>query len=143
MNWPRSSRSATPLFGSTVASLNFSDLGLDRGGSGNLAFNYGLADGRTGVAMAVPGAGAPHDLSGNGFPVPDSVGISFVPVADFAGRNLTNANLVGADLRNGQRAQRQFHRRLPETCRPDQCGPAECQPEPSDCRRRPANRSEL
>ena len=130
------------LFGSTVASLNFSDLGLDRGGTGNLAFNYGLTDGRSGVAMAVPGAGLPTLYQRNGFPVPDSVGISFVPVADFAGRNLTNAVLGGADLRNAS-AQRQFDRRLAETCRSDQCGPAGRQLERRCVRFRSAIRSEL
>ena len=69
-----------PLFGSTVASLTFSDLGLDRGGSGNLAFNYGLANGRTGVAMAVSGAGLPTIYQRNGLPVLDSVGIVSVPL---------------------------------------------------------------
>ena len=90
------------LFGSTVASLNFSDLGLDVAGSGNLAFTYGLADGRNGVAMATPGAGLPtifQDPAGK-IPVPDSVGINWVPVADFSGRNLTKAWLVGADLQS-------------------------------------------
>jgi uncharacterized protein YjbI with pentapeptide repeats len=91
-----------PLFGSTVASLTFSDLGLDAAGTGNLAFTYGLADGRTGVARANLGAGLPsifQDFYGR-IPVPDSVGINWVPVADFAGRNLTRAWLEGADLRS-------------------------------------------
>ncbi len=43
-----------PLFGSTVTSLDFESLGLDAGGSGNLAFIYGLANGATGVALATP-----------------------------------------------------------------------------------------
>jgi uncharacterized protein YjbI with pentapeptide repeats len=89
-----------PLFGSTVASLSFSDLGLDRGGTGNLAFNYALADGRSGVAMAVPGAGLPTIYQRNGLPVPDSAGIVWVPYPNFEHRNLTNAVLGGADLRN-------------------------------------------
>jgi uncharacterized protein YjbI with pentapeptide repeats len=91
-----------PLFGSAVASLNFSDLGLDAAGSGNLAFSYGLADGRSGVAMATPGAGLPtvfQDVYGR-IPVPDSVGIVWVPTADFSGRNLTRAWLEGASLEN-------------------------------------------
>jgi uncharacterized protein YjbI with pentapeptide repeats len=91
-----------PLFGSTVASLSFGDLGLDVAGSGNLAFTYGLADGRSGVAMAVLGAGQPtifQDSAGT-IPVPDSVGIDWVPVPNFSDRNLTRAWLVGADLRN-------------------------------------------
>src|SRR5262249_55883815 len=41
-----------PLFGSTVTNFTFSALGLDPGGSGNLAFTYTLADGRSGVALA-------------------------------------------------------------------------------------------
>ena len=91
-----------PFFGSTVASLNFSDLGLDPGGSGNLAFTYGLADGRTGVAMAIPGPALPsifQDANGT-IPVPDSVGIVWLPAPDFSGRNLTKAYLAGADLKN-------------------------------------------
>ncbi len=91
-----------PLFGSSVTSLSFSDLGLDRTGAGYLAFTYGLADGRSGVAMATPGVGLPtifQDLAGK-IPVPDSVGINWVPVADFSGRNLTKAWLVGADLKS-------------------------------------------
>ncbi len=82
-----------------MASLTFTDLGLDRGGSGNLAFNYGLANGRTGVAMAVSGAGLPTIFQRNGLPVLDSVGIVWVPTPNFEGRNLTNANLSSADLR--------------------------------------------
>ncbi len=90
-----------PFFGSTLAGFNFSDLGLDPGGSGNMAFTYRLADGRTGVAMAVPGAGLPtifQDAAGT-IPVSDSVGIVFVPVPNFEGRNLTQAYLSGADLK--------------------------------------------
>jgi outer membrane protein assembly factor BamB len=41
------------LFGSMVTDLNFDRFGLDRDGSGNLAFGYTLADGRNGVAVAV------------------------------------------------------------------------------------------
>ena len=48
-----------PLFGSTVTSFTFSDLGLDPGGSGNLAFAYSLADGRSGVTMAYIGPAQP------------------------------------------------------------------------------------
>jgi uncharacterized membrane protein len=47
------------LFGSTVTGLGFDRFGLDRDGSGNLAFGYTLADGRSGVAIAsVPEARA-------------------------------------------------------------------------------------
>ena len=42
------------LFDSTVASLSFTRFGLDPDGSGNLAFSYSLADGRSGIAMATP-----------------------------------------------------------------------------------------
>ncbi|MGD9634448.1 MAG: pentapeptide repeat-containing protein [Pirellulales bacterium] len=90
------------MFGSTVTSFSFSDLGLDVGGSGNLAFTFGLADGRTGVAMATLDAGLPtifQDAAGR-VPVPDSVGITWVPAADFSGRNLTKAWLLATDLQN-------------------------------------------
>jgi hypothetical protein len=40
------------LFGSAVTGLNMSPFGLDRSGTGNLAFLYTLSDGRTGIAIA-------------------------------------------------------------------------------------------
>jgi hypothetical protein len=40
------------LFGSTVMELGFGRWGLDPDGSGSIAFNYRLADGRQGVALA-------------------------------------------------------------------------------------------
>lgn len=42
------------LFGSTVSTLSMGTFALDRSGSGNLAFLYSLADGRSGVALAQP-----------------------------------------------------------------------------------------
>jgi hypothetical protein len=42
------------LFGSTVVGLDWTRFGFDVGGTGNLAFSYLLANGRSGVAMAVP-----------------------------------------------------------------------------------------
>jgi hypothetical protein len=42
------------LFGSTVVGLGWTRFGFDVGGTGNLAFNYALADGRIGVALAAP-----------------------------------------------------------------------------------------
>jgi autotransporter-associated beta strand protein len=51
-------KTGDPLFGSTLSGLflsSFGATGLDAGGSGNLAFAYSLADGRSGVAMAMPG----------------------------------------------------------------------------------------
>jgi hypothetical protein len=42
------------LFGSTATILHFGRLGLDPGGSGNLAFAYSLANGRSGIAIATP-----------------------------------------------------------------------------------------
>jgi hypothetical protein len=39
------------LFGSTLTHLDFHRMGLDPNGR-NLAFKYGLADGRAGIAMA-------------------------------------------------------------------------------------------
>jgi hypothetical protein len=50
-------KTGDPLFGSTVNGLSSSSIGasgLDAGGSGNLAFLYTLADGRSGVAIAMP-----------------------------------------------------------------------------------------
>ena len=41
------------LFGSSVTVLGFERFGLDADGSGNIAFNYRLADGRQGVAAAL------------------------------------------------------------------------------------------
>jgi hypothetical protein len=50
-------KTGDPLFGSTVNGLasntSFGVFGLDAGGSFNLAFQYSLADGRDGVAMAM------------------------------------------------------------------------------------------
>ena len=101
-----------PIFGSTVASLAFTGLGLDPGDSGNVAFTYRLADGRSGVAMAYAGPAPPAVYQweyvnaadpGQGrrqsaTPVPDSAGMIAVPVLVFANRNFTMAHLVGADL---------------------------------------------
>jgi hypothetical protein len=42
------------LFGSTVVGLSWTRFGFDVGGTGSLAFNYALADGRNGVALAAP-----------------------------------------------------------------------------------------
>jgi hypothetical protein len=44
--------SGDSLFGSTVGWLDFGRFGFDSDGSGRLAFAYGLADGRLGVALA-------------------------------------------------------------------------------------------
>jgi hypothetical protein len=57
-------KTGDPLFGSTVNGLSFSGLGLDRDGSGKLAFHYSLADDYNGVALAVPVI--PGDYDGNG-----------------------------------------------------------------------------
>jgi hypothetical protein len=43
-----------PLFGSSVLDLSFSRFGLDPDGTGGLAFQYLLLDGRVGIAMATP-----------------------------------------------------------------------------------------
>jgi uncharacterized protein YjbI with pentapeptide repeats len=87
-----------PLFGSTVTSFAFSDLGLDSGGSGYLAFTYGLANGRSGVAMAYTGPAPPTIYRIDGAQIPDSAGLVIVPDVDLSNRNLTLANLAGADL---------------------------------------------
>jgi hypothetical protein len=57
------------LFGSPVTELGFSRLGFDPDGSGNIAFNYRLADGRQGVALAAV------------VPEPTSIGIWIVALA--------------------------------------------------------------
>jgi hypothetical protein len=44
-------KSGDELFGSTVIRLDFGRFGFDPTGSGNFAFGYGLADGRSGIAM--------------------------------------------------------------------------------------------
>ena len=89
-----------PLFGSTVSSFSYSDLGLDPGGSANVAFTYSLADGRIGVAMAYAGPAPPTIYQRNGAPVLDSVGVVSLPTVNLAHRNLTNAMLAGAEMAN-------------------------------------------
>jgi hypothetical protein len=45
-------KNGDPLFGSTVDGLLLGRFGIDPSGSGNLAFFYALADGRSGIAIA-------------------------------------------------------------------------------------------
>jgi uncharacterized protein YjbI with pentapeptide repeats len=87
-----------PLFGSAVTSFAFTDMGLDAGGSGYLAFAYALANGRSGVAMAYTGQAPPTIYRLDGTPISDSAGLVTVPVVVLANRNLTLANLANADL---------------------------------------------
>jgi hypothetical protein len=62
-------KTGNSLFGSPVTELGFSRLGFDPDGSGNIAFNYRLADGRQGVALAAV------------VPEPTSIGIWIVALA--------------------------------------------------------------
>jgi hypothetical protein len=76
------------LFGSSVATLGLSRFGFDADGSGKLAFNYTLVDGRVGVALASPG----------GLPLGDYNRDNVIDSADYAlWRNTLGATVeVGA-----------------------------------------------
>ena len=47
-------KTGDPLFGSTVMGVGSGKNGLDPDGSGRIVIAYGLADGRSGIALATP-----------------------------------------------------------------------------------------